>query len=375
MPVTPNRSLMKKRAAASTVLGSVTLNMNQQPNSSRLHAESLKNSWNTSSSSATPCKQVKTCSQAEAGGEVAGRQVRTPNCADRFIPNRQNIDFDSCHAELIKQQDSCEVQSNEDKPVASPTRVQAQAAATANFLSPKPKRMVSVFSTATAGSKTAGGLENKQDCRSNTGSLSACSSGFTSLLSPEGFLGDQGGSDHRSSEVMSRKKASVNRNLPTAPYKILDAPDMMDDYYLNLLHWSKSNLLGIALHQSVYTWNGSTGAVTQLMELEGEDYVTSVQWNNDTPNLLAVGSSSHAIQLFDAETNQQTRTLLGHTGRVSSLSWNGSVLSSGARDSLILHHDIRQRQRLSACYVGHQLEICGLTWSPDGKTLVRIFFE
>ena len=35
------------------------------------------------------------------------------------------------------------------------------------------------------------------------------------------------------------KKAS--RTLPTAPERVLDAPDLVDDYYLNLLDWGSNN--------------------------------------------------------------------------------------------------------------------------------------
>jgi hypothetical protein len=31
------------------------------------------------------------------------------------------------------------------------------------------------------------------------------------------------------------------RHLPQAPERILDAPDLLDDYYLNLLDWSSQN--------------------------------------------------------------------------------------------------------------------------------------
>jgi cell division cycle 20, cofactor of APC complex len=45
------------------------------------------------------------------------------------------------------------------------------------------------------------------------------------------------------------------------------------------------------------------------------------------------------------------------------------MLSSGGRDSLILHHDIRSQRSLQSTYLGHQQEVCGLSWSPDGTTL------
>lgn len=63
------------------------------------------------------------------------------------------------------------------------------------------------------------------------------------------------------------------------------------------------------------------------------------------------------------------RTMRGHTGRVGSLAWNGHILSSGSRDSTIFHHDVRSQRHQVATLRGHQQEVCGLTWSPDGSTL------
>ena len=37
------------------------------------------------------------------------------------------------------------------------------------------------------------------------------------------------------------------RPTPQAPERILDAPELLDDYYLNLLDWNSSNVLGVAL--------------------------------------------------------------------------------------------------------------------------------
>jgi hypothetical protein len=34
------------------------------------------------------------------------------------------------------------------------------------------------------------------------------------------------------------------RSLPQAPERILDAPELLDDYYLNLLDWSSQNVVG-----------------------------------------------------------------------------------------------------------------------------------
>ena len=45
------------------------------------------------------------------------------------------------------------------------------------------------------------------------------------------------------------------------------------------------------------------------------------------------------------------------------------MLSSGGRDSVILNHDIKQHRSIQSTYLGHQQEVCGLSWSCDGTTL------
>lgn len=59
------------------------------------------------------------------------------------------------------------------------------------------------------------------------------------------------------------------RYVNKVPYKVLDAPDLQDDFYLNLVDWGSSNVLGVGLGNSVYMWNSNTGRVTKLCELRG----------------------------------------------------------------------------------------------------------
>jgi cell division cycle protein 20 (cofactor of APC complex) len=161
------------------------------------------------------------------------------------------------------------------------------------------------------------------------------------------------------------------RNISLLPSKILDAPDIVDDYYLNLLHWGHCNILAVALASSVYLWHPSDGNIDTLVTLDDdtEAYVTSVEFS-PIDNILAVGTSTNCIQIYDVSTLTKIRELQGHTNRISSLSWSGSqTFSSGSRDSLIINHDLRERRHIRSRYIGHQQEVCGLEWSPDGKTL------
>lgn len=72
------------------------------------------------------------------------------------------------------------------------------------------------------------------------------------------------------------------------PVKVLDAPSLQDDYYLNLLDWGAQNQLAVGLNSSVYLWNASNSKVVKLCDL-GNPLVTGVGWAQKEP-FLAVGS-------------------------------------------------------------------------------------
>ncbi len=166
------------------------------------------------------------------------------------------------------------------------------------------------------------------------------------------------------------KKPAANRHIPLAPEKILDAPELMDDYYLNLLDWSSSNVLAVALGQTVYLWNAATGSIEQLCETQREDdHVTSVAWSPDGAH-LAVGTNHAEVQLWDAAGLRQVRSMRSHRARVGALAWSGHVVSSGSRDSAIVHNDVRAAQHAAGRLEGaHTQEVCGLRWSPGGAQL------
>ena len=63
------------------------------------------------------------------------------------------------------------------------------------------------------------------------------------------------------------------------------------------------------------------------------------------------------------------RTLGGHLGRVSSIAWNGSTISTGSRDRMVLSRDLRIRNAITHRHAEHKQEVCGLKWSFDGQQL------
>jgi len=54
------------------------------------------------------------------------------------------------------------------------------------------------------------------------------------------------------------------RKVSKLPFKVLDAPQLQDDFYLNLVDWSSQNMLAVGLGTEVYIWSACTSSVTKL---------------------------------------------------------------------------------------------------------------
>jgi len=172
--------------------------------------------------------------------------------------------------------------------------------------------------------------------------------------------------NHKSCRTPTSPKV---RKISPTPEKVLDAPEIVDDYYLNLLDWNKDNLLAVALKDTVYLWNAGTGCIKRLVQTEDpENIITSVSFSADG-SYISVGTAMAEVQIWDVEHEREVRTMGGHMARVSALSWNAHLVSSGSRDSLIINHDIRVARHHVSTMEHHTQEVCGLRWSPDGTQL------
>uniref|UniRef100_A0A8C7ZU66 Cell division cycle 20 homolog n=1 Tax=Oryzias sinensis TaxID=183150 RepID=A0A8C7ZU66_9TELE len=186
------------------------------------------------------------------------------------------------------------------------------------------------------------------------------------LNAPEGYQNNLKVLYSQGSTPASTKKT---RYISSTPDRILDAPDLRNDFYLNLLDWGSHNILAVALHNSVYLWDATKGDIILLMRMEREeDYICSLSWTKDG-SYLAVGTSDCKVQLWDVENQKRLRSMSSHTARVGSLSWNDHILSSGSRSGHIHHHDVRVADHHIFTLTTHTQEVCGLQWSPDGRYL------
>lgn len=141
------------------------------------------------------------------------------------------------------------------------------------------------------------------------------------------------------------------------PEKILDAPGMVDDFYLNLLDWSNQNVVAIALDQSAYLMDYSTKNIVRIDPDSYPDRITSLSWMDITQNTLAIGMDNGTVEVWDTIKQSRIRTLRGHTQRVSSLSWNQNILSTGSLDTNIINHDIRSSSNIVSTFREHTKEV------------------
>lgn len=187
--------------------------------------------------------------------------------------------------------------------------------------------------------------------------------------SPYDIIGGGGGGDHDASTSSPFVSPSrLPRKIARTPFKVLDAPSLADDFYLNLVDWSSKNVLAVGLGSCVYLWSACTSKVTRVVDYGESSAVCSVGWSQ-RGNYLSVGTDRGEVQIWDAEKCRKIRTMTGHKQRVGCMSWNHNVLATGSRDRQILLRDVRSPEQSFAKLVAHRSEVCGLKWSSDDREL------
>lgn len=181
-------------------------------------------------------------------------------------------------------------------------------------------------------------------------------------------LSPVGADRYLGSKMYTYSPMKAPRKIARSAFKVLDAPALQDDFYLNLVDWSSQNVLAVGLGSCVYLWSACTSKVTRLVDLAPRDTVCSVAWSQ-RGTYLSVGTNTGEVQIWDVAKLRKTRTMTGHRNRVGTIAWSSSILSSGSRDRSILQRDVRVPETYISKLLGHRSEVCGLRWSPDDRQL------
>lgn len=152
--------------------------------------------------------------------------------------------------------------------------------------------------------------------------------------------------------------------LPKKPFKVLDAPEMEDDFYKRLMHWnSKRNRIAIGLSNMVFLWDAETKQASQLCEFSEYEELCSLNWS-PCGKRLAFGMESGDIKIWDVKTNQAMRNLAGHQAKVGVLTWHENKLISGSKDKTIQVRDPRQPLSTMQEFKNHTRQVLNIAHSP-----------
>lgn len=170
------------------------------------------------------------------------------------------------------------------------------------------------------------------------------------------------------------------KEIETKPFKILEAPGLIDDFYTSALDWNSSNVVALALPKTVFLWNATTTCTTQMTDpappaskdpksLKRAAFC-SVTWRPYHSETLTVGKRGGMVQLLDVVNLDAPGAQINiHTRRVGALAWSpgGELLASGSKDQYLCLYDPRKETQVVQL-TAHQQEICGIKWEPiDGN--------
>ena len=163
------------------------------------------------------------------------------------------------------------------------------------------------------------------------------------------------------------------KSIPKVSYKVLDAPNLRDDFYLKLVDWSKQNIVAVGLDNKIYTWNAKHSNVSFISELNSEDnYYSSLSFNNNGQFLI---SSSNEGNIYVRDIEKEKDEIIftdlsdGRICNICPMNVNPNIFSLGCRDYIIKTIDMRNKINPIFNYIGHEKEICGMKWSIDDKKL------
>ncbi|KAH9943867.1 WD40 repeat-like protein [Amylocystis lapponica] len=149
----------------------------------------------------------------------------------------------------------------------------------------------------------------------------------------------------------------------------LDGPGIPADPFAYPLSWSSLNAIAVACGREVYYQNLDTRIISHLCSLpRNYGRLSSIEWARDKPQILAAGTTSGLVQLWDAETATATREWRDEVDSIGGMNWNGGVLAVGSSGGDVALYDTREPEAVSRLTL-HKVMVHGVRWSHDGNYL------
>ncbi|KAK3314889.1 WD40 repeat-like protein [Apodospora peruviana] len=209
------------------------------------------------------------------------------------------------------------------------------------------------------------------------------------------------------------KKPTENRTLPIAPFKVLDAPNLRDDFYCSVLAYNATtSTLAVALGDLLYGWSEDGGVKLLNAGTQDNCHLTSVSFSSTQGSkcILAYGRSNKTLglmSLYDdpepsvtgSRTSPLPRFEVIQPAPVICLSWKPTCTKRPSKCPIYLGSMVRTEDLLVGDESGavyyyavewparyeverhnwpgqvtllaritiHTQQICGLSWSPNGE--------
>ncbi|CAA22488.1 meiotic fizzy-related APC coactivator Fzr3 [Schizosaccharomyces pombe] len=163
--------------------------------------------------------------------------------------------------------------------------------------------------------------------------------------------------------------SNMQGSLYETPLRILDAPGLLDDFYISPLAWSTNGELAVALAQNVYLWSEISGP--SIMELSPTTYeVSSLAYSSDG-GFLAIARVNGFVEIWNRKTkNNRCDYKFHHDGDISCMAWspiNWTLLVGGSTGNIYVYRRTKSMmRRVHTIKKVHQEQVCGLEWNYDG---------
>ncbi|XXG98021.1 ubiquitin-like protein atg8 [Hypoxylon texense] len=125
------------------------------------------------------------------------------------------------------------------------------------------------------------------------------------------------------------------RILPNAPFKVLDAPGLRDDFYCSIMAYSRTcSTLAVGLGNLLYGWSESSGVTLLNAGLKDGSWLTSVAFSSEQggKSILAFGRSSGLLSLVSLFDSLLPRFEAYHPAPIACLSWRPTVTTRPTRN-------------------------------------------
>jgi meiosis-specific APC/C activator protein AMA1 len=126
------------------------------------------------------------------------------------------------------------------------------------------------------------------------------------------------------SSLPGNPKATKKRIIPHTPFRVLDAPQLKDDFYCTPLAYSPTcRTLVVCLGNDLYSWTEIRGGLCLQQGLRDGSYLSSVAFSSPSgsKSILAFGRSNGLLSLMSLYDSMLPRFEVVHGRSIACLSW------------------------------------------------------